>query len=171
MRRQLKKSRQSTDLEGKIRTDRKSGNPLAGLAGLAGFSLLLATAILLPMLSLGNTHEAPEAMAQALVTVPSAEGDPDAIEAGRRIYGIHCWSCHGTMGEGGIGAKLRDTPQIHGDTYQDLVNTITNGVADQPMGAWAGKLTAREILEVAAFVQSLRGTRPDEKPGPRFTLM
>lgn len=103
----------------------------------------------------------------------SLEGDPAAIEEGKRIFNVHCWACHGTNGSGAIGPSFQDNETLHGDRYEDMLDVVTNGVNGKPMNAWKNKLTREQILQVVAYVYSLKGTAKEdggERTKP-YTLM
>ena len=89
----------------------------------------------------------------------SLEGDPEAIALGRRIFHTYCWGCHGRNGTGAQCPDFSDDRQIHGDGYADLVEVVTNGVKGTPMGPWGYALGRERLLQVVAYVFSLKGTR------------
>ena len=89
----------------------------------------------------------------------SLEGDPEAIALGRRIFHTYCWGCHGRNGTGAQCPDFSDDRQIHGNGYADLVNVVTNGVKGTPMGPWGYALGRERLLQVVAYVFSLKGTR------------
>ena len=89
----------------------------------------------------------------------SLEGDPEAIALGKRIFHTYCWGCHGRNGTGAQCPDFSDNRQIHGDGYADLVEVVTNGVKGTPMGPWGYALGRERLLQVVAYVFSLKGTR------------
>ena len=89
----------------------------------------------------------------------SLEGDPEAIALGERIFHTYCWGCHGRNGSGAQCPDFSDDRQIHGDGYADLVQVVTNGVKGTPMGPWGYALGRQRLLQVVAYVFSLKGTR------------
>ena len=95
------------------------------------------------------------------------QGDPAAIEAGKAIFLANCLPCHGEHGQGVIGPNLTDNYWLHGNTYQDLVNTVTNGVPDKGMIPWKSTLNPTKIGQVVAFVMSLHGTNPPNPKPPQ----
>ncbi len=97
--------------------------------------------------------------------------DPLDIEAGRISFMIHCERCHGPEGTGGIGPNLTDQFTLHGGTYQDIINVVTNGVPGKPMFSWKSWLDPTTISQVAAYVYSLKGTRPTDAPSKPYKLM
>ena len=89
----------------------------------------------------------------------SLEGDPEAIALGERTFHTYCWGCHGRNGTGAQCPDFSDNRQIHGDGYADLVEVVTNGVKGTPMGPWGYALGRERLLQVVAYVFSLKGTR------------
>ncbi len=89
----------------------------------------------------------------------SLEGDPEAIALGKRIFHTYCWGCHGRNGTGAQCPDFSDDKQLHGSRYEDLVKVVTNGVKGSPMGPWGYALGRKRLLQVVAYVFSLKGTR------------
>ena len=89
----------------------------------------------------------------------SLEGDAEAIALGKGIFHTYCWGCHGRNGTGAQCPDFSDNRQIHGDGYEDLVKVVTNGVKGTPMGPWGYALGRKRLLQVVAYVFSLKGTR------------
>lgn len=89
----------------------------------------------------------------------SLEGNLEAIALGKRIFHTYCWGCHGRNGTGAQCPDFSDNKQIHGDRYEDLVSVVTNGVKGTPMGPWGYALGRERLLQVVAYVFSLKGTR------------
>ncbi len=117
-------------------------------------------------------------LALVLVLSPVVQADDAGLEAdikdGKRTFHIYCAECHAVGGTGGAGPNLTDEFTLHGDEYEDILRVVTNGVRDAAMPTWGQKLSKERISKVAAYVFSLKGTRPTgKKPGPksRLTLM
>lgn len=101
-------------------------------------------------------------MAIALSTVswiPVAQAETDDLMQGRKTFHIHCLQCHGQGGVGGMGPNLTDEATLHGGEYEDILNTVTNGVSGKPMRSWKNTLTPERLEQVARFVHSLKGSR------------
>lgn len=88
---------------------------------------------------------------------------------GRELYGQHCASCHGPSGKGdGPGAAGLNPPPadftdaFHARYYADAgrVRIIEKGAPDTAMVAFEGQLDHQQILDVYAYVRSLRGDAP-----------
>jgi len=87
-------------------------------------------------------------------------GDAEAIAAGREHYVTNCASCHGDRGEGGIGggANLTDAYWIHGQEPRDIWRVISFGEPLRGMPAWRPVLGDQRVLEVYAYVMTLKDT-------------
>jgi len=69
------------------------------------------------------------------------------------FHWMNCTGCH-SEGGGGIGPALTDTKWRYGSTMESIVQTIAQG-RPNGMPGYAGKMTPRQIWEVAAYVRSL----------------
>lgn len=92
----------------------------------------------------------------------SIASDAEHVSAGQALFASNCAVCHGASGEGNIGPNLTDSAWIHGGTSTDIHNTVSQGVSTAGMPAWGQTLGPRGVLDVVAFVLSVRGT---ERPG------
>ncbi len=84
----------------------------------------------------------------------TVEQTPAAIAAGEAVYQANCVACHGATLQGGIGPNLVDSTWLHGRTPEEIVATITNGVAAKGMPTWGPILGNEKIGEVAAYIIS-----------------
>jgi len=92
--------------------------------------------------------------------------DEQSLAQGKEIYQKNCTPCHAPDGGGTVGPNLTDEYWIHGARTGDVVNTIVNGVPVKGMISWAPILKPDEILQVASYVISLRGTTPASPKAP-----
>lgn len=99
----------------------------------------------------------------------AAAQDPATHELGRVTFTQMCTACHGPDGGGIIGPNLTDNYYIHGGKPLDLMRTITEGVAAKGMPAWGKILKPDQVLAVAGYVVSLRGTTPARPKAPEGT--
>ena len=116
------------------------------------------------VLSLKGTTVANDQSVQNSITQAISE-DPDAqarIKAGKRAFHSHCVECHGSEGKGGAGPNLTDEFTLHGGELKDIIHVITNGVSGL-MPRWGQKMNQERIAEFAAYVYSIKGTRPTGK--------
>lgn len=81
---------------------------------------------------------------------------PALAEQGKAVFGSNCVGCHGTRLEGGIGPNLTDAEWIHGDSPDEILRTIAEGVPDKGMPGWAPILGPEKVSQVAAYVASLQ---------------
>lgn len=97
----------------------------------------------------------------------TAMTDEVALAAGGQIYKTNCSSCHGAAGEGGIGPNMTDNFWIHGGTHNDIINTIVKGVPEKGMISWKPILSKSDILKVASYLETLKGTTPANPKAPQ----
>jgi len=85
--------------------------------------------------------------------------EPERIARGRELWG-NCVGCHGIDGRGVQGPNLCDDYWLHGSDVKDLCRSISEGVPLKGMPSWrvTGAMGADDILALAAYVVSLRGT-------------
>jgi cytochrome c oxidase cbb3-type subunit 3 len=96
--------------------------------------------------------------------------DQASLDKGKKIFNSTnnlCFTCHRSDLGGQIGPNLTDQYWMHGCTLEEIVKNITSGFPEKgmlPFGS-GNKLSDRELLEVASYVISNRGTNPpDPKP-------
>jgi cytochrome c oxidase cbb3-type subunit 3 len=92
--------------------------------------------------------------------------DPAKVAEGKALFAANCVACHRADGGGLIGPNLTDDYWIHGGTPLDIHNTINNGVLDKGMPPWGKVLKPEQINALAAYVNSIRGTRPANPKAP-----
>lgn len=85
----------------------------------------------------------------------------EEIAEGEKIYKMNCSSCHGQVGEGGVGPNLGDSKWLHGGDFKSIVNTIVHGIPEKGMIAWEPILKTKKIVQVASYIdQKFRNTNP-----------
>lgn len=97
--------------------------------------------------------------------------DPVSLNRGRAIFDSPdntCFACHRTDLGGLIGPNLTDNRWIHGCSIQDVVTSITTGFPQKGMLPYGtGKvLTEEQVLQVASYVLSKRGSSPTAPKPP-----
>lgn len=95
--------------------------------------------------------------------------DKDALDAGLAIYQKNCAACHGKLGEGGVGPNLTDNYWLHGGGIENIFNVIRLGVPEKGMIAWKAQLKDEQILQVASYITTLKGTNPPNAKAPQGT--
>lgn len=93
--------------------------------------------------------------------------DAKLIEHGAAVFSAKCVACHAAEGRGNIGPNLTDSFQIHGSTRMNLFTTVRDGVSGTAMIAWGEQLQPAEILDVVAYVATLRGKNLDGGKAPQ----
>ena len=82
------------------------------------------------------------------------ERRPRRSRRARRCTRRTAWPATAPALQGGIGPNLVDTTWIHGGTPEEIVATITNGVAAKGMPTWGPILGNEKVGEVAAYIIS-----------------
>jgi len=93
--------------------------------------------------------------------------DEESLAEGKAVYNKNCIPCHGVNGEGGVGPNMTDEYWIHGATMNDMVRTIVNGVPAKGMVPWGPILNRDEIIQVASYIRTFRGTNPPNGKAPQ----
>ncbi len=94
--------------------------------------------------------------------------EPGSLRQGRETFISKCASCHGAMGQGLIGPNLTDDHWLHGNGKVDgIFQVIDKGVAEKGMPPWGAILKPIDVMQVAAYVRSLRGTNPANHKAPQ----
>jgi cytochrome c oxidase cbb3-type subunit 3 len=93
---------------------------------------------------------------------PSKE--PATLATGKQLFLTRCAPCHRADGGGLVGPNLCGDYWIHGSNFADNVTTIWNGVPAKGMITWKNYLKPQEIISVASYIYTLRGTHP---PNPK----
>lgn len=102
---------------------------------------------------------------QLMATVPSA------VDAGRATFEQFCVACHLADASGIVGPNLTDDYWLHGGQPMQIWETVTHGVPEKGMAAWANQLGPRRVQDVVAYLLTLKGlNRPGKEPqGERET--
>ena len=83
------------------------------------------------------------------------------------MFTANCVPCHRADAGGVIGPNLTDDFWIHGGKPTQILHTISTGVLDKGMPAWAATLKPEDLPAVAAYVMSLHGTHPAAPKEPQ----
>lgn len=89
----------------------------------------------------------------------------------KALFQTKCSPCHGMNGEGNIGPNLTDDYWLHGNKLTDIYHTVMEGVPSKGMLSWKTQLGPAELLSVAAYVGTLRGSNPPNPKKPQGELM
>ena len=102
---------------------------------------------------------------QALVLKPSK--DQMILAKGKTVFTTNCAACHGQNAQGIVGPNLTDDYWLHGGKYPEIIKTITKGVPAKGMIAWGGVLSKDQIKDVASYIWSLHGSKPENPKDPQ----
>jgi len=100
-------------------------------------------------------------------TITTAAADPARMAEARTTFTTFCAACHAPDGGGTIGPNLTDEYWIHGSTPLEIFATVNDGVLAQGMPAWGQTLAPDQVINVAAYVTTLRGTTPAAPKAPQ----
>lgn len=92
--------------------------------------------------------------------------DEVSLSAGASIYKTNCAVCHLEKGQGLVGPNLTDAYWIHGGSFEDMVQLITEGVPAKGMISWKTQIPKQQIIEVASFIATMQGTNPPNPKAP-----
>jgi mono/diheme cytochrome c family protein len=98
----------------------------------------------------------------AAPTAPIPAATIDELASGRRLYMSNCANCHkedGTGGEVTIEGERLNPDDLTGDKVKSfpddkILRYIMNGVPDEGMPAFKGKLSEAEMRDVVKFVRA-----------------
>lgn len=116
----------------------------------------VATAVLLESMAIVAAFGYGVAPAAAKLKAPATTAQPamagDAVH-GKAVFAQNCAACHGTSGQGGMGPPLKDEA-----SRKNLAETeawIKKPAPPMP-ALYPTPLSAKDVADVAAFVQSLK---------------
>lgn len=96
--------------------------------------------------------------------------DASDISAGKSLYTVNCVTCHGSLGEGGVGPNFTDEYWIHGGSIKDVFKLIKYGAPEKGMVPWKDNFSPKQIAQIASFIKSLKGTNPPKAKEPQGDL-
>jgi mono/diheme cytochrome c family protein len=133
--------------------------------------LTLAVVVLLPAAFLAvdtNFHNAPDAVKALKDPV---EGQPQTMEAGRRLYARNCLSCHGKNGQGSGNVPSLADAKLNSVPAGEVFWFITNGSKENGMPSWAF-LPEQQRWQIVTFVRSpelMKAAANRHPPAPGVT--
>ena len=118
-----------------------------------------------------NALAAAEAKAAAEPAKLVALTDKTSLTSGKKIFdgtGNLCFTCHRNDGGGMVGPNLTDDSWLNGCDITDIMNSIRKGFPDKGIMPYGSntKLNDKQLLELASYVVSLRGTNPANPKAP-----
>ena len=109
--------------------------------------------------AVASTGQMPVVAQEHAAAVPSdnpLSGDPEAIEAGRRLYNTWCAQCHGgkANGESRFGKYAADLTKFS-KGYTEFATVVVAGRPDRQMPPWDGVLDGEQISQIGAYLETL----------------
>jgi cytochrome c oxidase cbb3-type subunit 3 len=93
--------------------------------------------------------------------------DKESLTAGKETFTKLCVTCHGNEGQGNVGPNLTDEFWINGGGVHNIFHTITEGVPAKGMISWKSQLSPKQIQQVASFILTFQGTKPQGAKEPQ----
>ena len=135
-----------------------------------------------PGLSLEQIHQADVAQAEAAMAernkknlgqrlgadLAAAIKDPKAIAKGKELYRQHtCNVCHRDDGGGLVGPDLTDKYWVFSPEPKEIYRVIAEGGRQgKGMNAWNRSIPHEGIIQLVAYINSLKGTNPKNPKKP-----
>jgi mono/diheme cytochrome c family protein len=125
-------------------------------------------AVSLAMISCGSVDTAPNsATANAPKTPPVPAATIDELASGRKVYETNCMICHRADGTGGrvsiegrnLNVENLTAVKIKNFSDEKIIGYIMNGVEDEGMPAFKGKLSEGELRDVVKHIRVLQGNK------------
>ena len=97
-----------------------------------------------------------------VVATPLPSATVDELASGRKVYEMNCANCHKADGTGGPveieGKKINPdnltSDKIKGFTDEKIIGYIMNGIEDEGMPAFKGRLSEGEMRDVVKYVRT-----------------
>jgi len=116
----------------------------------------------------GGTQPANNAVAvntKTPATTPVPAATVDELASGKKVYESNCIACHKADGTGGrvtIEGKTLNVENLTEDKIKNMpdekiIGYVMNGVEDEGMPSFKGKLTEGEMRDVVKYVRTLQG--------------
>lgn len=123
---------------------------------------MLGLSALLFVVSLGqarpekdiNENQMAKAPEKWKVRANPLEHDPDAVAAGKKLFGQHCSECHGQTAEGTRRAPTMRSSDVQEAAPGAVFWVITNGVVWHGMPVWS-KLPEPQRWQLVSYIRSL----------------
>jgi polar amino acid transport system substrate-binding protein len=123
-----------------------------GTGGVAGVSATM-------MSQTTPTDKSADAAVQSATPVKSgnpASGQPEAIDAGRKLFGTWCIQCHGPKADGvsRFGQYAADL-RVYWRGYREFVTIVKDGRPQKQMPPWKEVLDDTKIAQIGAYLETL----------------
>jgi len=109
--------------------------------------------------AIAQTTDVAMAAPAELAAVTSHDSDGNPVNGRRVFLRENCYICHGGRAGGGMCPSFRDDPPDESD-----IDKVIEEGTESGMPSYRGRVTEREIEDIAAYFESLRTARE-----PTFT--
>ena len=128
-------------------------------------SVILVVVSFLNVLSCGDSSKPSNVAVNTINKEPAHTPLPaasiDELASGRKLYSASCANCHKENGTGGEveieGKKMKPddltSAKIKGFSDEKILGYIVNGIEDEGMPAFKGKLSEGEMRDIVKFVR------------------
>ncbi|MBM4114186.1 MAG: c-type cytochrome [Phycisphaerae bacterium] len=93
--------------------------------------------------------------------------DEKLMITGRVLFRANCAVCHMPDGGGNTGPNLTDDHFLNVKKIEDLYTVIHDGSVPKGMPAWSKTFGKPQMVVLAAYIASLRGTKPAAAKAPQ----
>ena len=129
---------------------------------MGGWMVMLGLSALLLVVSAGQARPEKDINENQMVKAPEKwkartnplEHDPDAVTAGKKLFGQHCSECHGQTAEGTRRAPTMRSSDVQEAAPGAVFWVITNGVVWHGMPVWS-KLPEPQRWQLVSYIKSL----------------
>jgi mono/diheme cytochrome c family protein len=98
-------------------------------------------------------------------TPPVPAATVDELASGKKVYETNCILCHKADGTGGrvsiegknLNVEDLTSAKIKGFTDEKIIGYVMNGVEDEGMPAFKGRLSEGEMRDVVRYIRTLQG--------------
>ncbi len=93
-------------------------------------------------------------------TILALSTDRQKLLAGQNMFKANCATCHAPDGGGKTGPNLTDDFYINVRKPEDIFAVLRDGVEAKGMPKWGKRFSEPQLVLLASYVASLRGTAP-----------
>lgn len=104
-------------------------------------------------------------------TILTLVSDPKLKLGAQLMFRSNCAVCHGPEGGGSTGPNLTDDQFINVKTPEDIYRIIKDGIVAKGMPSWEKRFSQSQLVLLASYVASLRGTAPVNAKAPQGTAI
>lgn len=100
-------------------------------------------------------------------TILALSTDKKKLLAGQNMFKANCATCHAPDGGGKTGPNLTDDFYINVKQPEDIFRVVKEGVEIRGMPKWGKRFSEPQLVLLASYIVSLRGTTPASPREPQ----